>query len=43
MLGPQLPLVDLGDGSEEVCGVPLVSTDEVGESMEKLSFREICE
>ncbi len=42
MLGPQLALVDLGDGSEQVGGVPLVLTDEVGESMEQLSFREIC-
>ena len=43
VLGPQLTLVDLGDGSEQLRSVPLVLTDEVSESMEKLSFREICE
>ena len=43
ILGPQLTLVDLGDGGEQPCGVPLVLTDELGESMEKLSFREVRE
>ncbi len=43
MLGPQLTFVDLGDGNEQRCGVPLILTDEVGESIEQLSFREICE
>jgi len=43
MLGPQLTLVDLRDGSEQLCGVALVLTDEVSESMEKLSFREVRE
>ena len=43
MLGPQLTFVDLGHGNEQLRGVPLVLTDEVGESMEQLSFREVCE
>ncbi len=42
MLGPQLAFFDLGDGNEQRRGVPLVLTDEVGESMEQLSFRVIC-
>ena len=43
MLGPQLTFVDFGDGNEQLCGVPVVLTDEVGESIEQLSFGEMCE
>ena len=42
MLGPYLAFVDLGDGSEQLRGVPSVVTDEVAEVMEKLLFRERC-
>ena len=43
MLGPQLAFVDLGDGNEQLRGVPLVPTDEVAEASEQLSFGEVCE
>ena len=41
MLGPELTLIDLGDGSEHLGGTPTVLTDEVAKAMEKLSFGEI--
>jgi len=42
MLGPYLTFVNLGDGREQLRGTPAILTDEVAESMEQLSFREVC-
>ena len=41
MLCPELPLVDLGDVREQLCGVRAVATDQVGEALKKFLFGQL--